>query len=390
MPIGIEQLSSVIADVYAAASHGEGFEPVARSIRKLLNGSSSMLFTPQSGPGEGGFGFVDHFDAQLSQRYRDELRLQAPWELAAERKRLLRPRSTFTDEDLVSERELRRQAFFHEAHVPLDVGRVCCTVVAGDNDPSLPRTYLSIYRGIGARPFGMEESRAINLIGPHLHRSLQLASRLGFAEVSASAAQNVLDALNCGVVLLDAAQRIVFMSGLANSLCRDGTVLLAKRHATGGCILTARLAAEQVHLQKVVEAAMHAAAGVVVERRVADAGPTVIRGPGGQAIAVTASPLPRALGGAMEGTPRVLVLLDDPFSKREATREALLLQLFALTPAECRVALALLAGMKPKVIARSHVVSENTVRTQIRCLYEKTGTRGVGPLTLMLSRVLTV
>lgn len=389
MPISIERVSTVIADIYAAPSHGEGFEPVTRSIRKLLNGSSSMLFTPQNGPAEGGFGFVDHFDTQLSQRYRDELRLQSPWELAAERKRLLSPRSTFTDEDLVSERELRRQAFFHEAHVPLDVGRVCCTVIAGDSDPSLPLTYLSVYRGIGARPFGSEESRAIRLLGPHLLRSLRLASRLRFAEINAAAAQNVLDALSCGVVLLDAGQRIVFMSSMASSLCRDGTVLLAKRRPSGGCVLTARLAGEQVRLQRVVEAALLSAAGVVSERCVTDAGPTVVRGPDGRAIAVTASPLPLALGGAIEGAPRVLVLLDDPFSKREATREALLLQLFGLTPAECRVALALLAGMKPKAIAQSHAVSENTVRTQIRCLYEKTGTRGIGQLTLMLSRVLT-
>jgi DNA-binding CsgD family transcriptional regulator len=49
--------------------------------------------------------------------------------------------------------------------------------------------------------------------------------------------------------------------------------------------------------------------------------------------------------------------------------------LYRLTPAEVRVALLLVEGMAPKEIAVSNQVTINTVRTQIKSLLNKTGTR---------------
>jgi DNA-binding CsgD family transcriptional regulator len=65
----------------------------------------------------------------------------------------------------------------------------------------------------------------------------------------------------------------------------------------------------------------------------------------------------------------------------------MLIALFRLTPAECRVAGALLAGESPKAIADRFAITENTVRTQIRSLYDKTNTRGIAALIGLFSRL---
>lgn len=49
--------------------------------------------------------------------------------------------------------------------------------------------------------------------------------------------------------------------------------------------------------------------------------------------------------------------------------------LFDLTPAESRVAVALVSGMKLKGIAKAHRTSIETVRSQLKAVYGKTGTR---------------
>jgi DNA-binding CsgD family transcriptional regulator len=80
------------------------------------------------------------------------------------------------------------------------------------------------------------------------------------------------------------------------------------------------------------------------------------------------------------------VLIEDPAQKRSSA-ERLFITIFRFTRAECRVAEALLAGEPPKTIANRFADSENTVRTQIRALYDKTGTRGMAALIALLSRL---
>ena len=53
--------------------------------------------------------------------------------------------------------------------------------------------------------------------------------------------------------------------------------------------------------------------------------------------------------------------------------DALLRMLYGLTPAECRVALLLSDGRTPRRIAELVGVTGNTLRSQIKSIYSKTG-----------------
>lgn len=58
---------------------------------------------------------------------------------------------------------------------------------------------------------------------------------------------------------------------------------------------------------------------------------------------------------------------------------------FGMTASEVRVAIGLLGGESPEEIAAAHQVSISTVRTQIRCLLEKSGSSTVRALLLTLA-----
>ena len=77
-----------------------------------------------------------------------------------------------------------------------------------------------------------------------------------------------------------------------------------------------------------------------------------------------------------------VVLITDPAAHLQP---AGLRRIWGLTTAEARVAAALSAGLMPAEIAVRHGVSEATVRTQMRAIFDKTGTRRQGELIRMLA-----
>jgi DNA-binding CsgD family transcriptional regulator len=90
-----------------------------------------------------------------------------------------------------------------------------------------------------------------------------------------------------------------------------------------------------------------------------------------------------ALVGAWQ---RPLVLISDP-ERRTPLSADLLAQLFRFTAAESRLAMALLAGAEPAEYATANGVSLATVRTQLRALLAKTGTRRQAELVRLLGGV---
>jgi DNA-binding CsgD family transcriptional regulator len=78
-----------------------------------------------------------------------------------------------------------------------------------------------------------------------------------------------------------------------------------------------------------------------------------------------------------------IVFITDPLQQPRLTRDALRAR-FGLTPAECRVALLLGDGYAPRKIANMIGVTDNTVRSQIKSIFSKTGVKRQGDLIRLL------
>jgi len=73
----------------------------------------------------------------------------------------------------------------------------------------------------------------------------------------------------------------------------------------------------------------------------------------------------------------------DPL-RRERPAQQVLRALYGLTPAECRVALLLGDGHAPRKIVNMVGVTDNTVRSQIKSIFSKTGVKRQGELIRLL------
>ena len=78
-----------------------------------------------------------------------------------------------------------------------------------------------------------------------------------------------------------------------------------------------------------------------------------------------------------------VAFVSDPLRQHRPSQE-ILRALYGLTPAECRVALLLGDGHAPRKIANMVGVTDNTVRSQIKSIFSKTGVRRQGELIRLL------
>jgi DNA-binding CsgD family transcriptional regulator len=106
---------------------------------------------------------------------------------------------------------------------------------------------------------------------------------------------------------------------------------------------------------------------------------------GEQPRQVFVTPLPAASPFTQDWqTPLALVLVMEAGKNVSALQ--LLGKLYDLSPAELRVAAALLAGKSPEEYALEADVTINTVRTQLKNLFQKTGTHRQSELVAVLSK----
>jgi DNA-binding CsgD family transcriptional regulator len=229
--------------------------------------------------------------------------------------------------------------------------------------------FVGLSRAIGQQPFGHAEQLAAQRFSGHLQRALRLQKHTQSLQTKAELGARAIDALALSMLIVDgkgvilhlniSAERLLNQraSGLA---CNKGC-LYATEHS---CKLTALLA----------EATGYPAV----------AGAMSLGGEEARQVFVT--PLPAASPFSRDWQrPLALVFLID--SDKYQSAEQLMVALYDLSPAEMRVATALLNGKSPKEYANDAGVTMNAVRSQIQNLLSKTGACRQSELEDLLSGI---
>jgi DNA-binding CsgD family transcriptional regulator/PAS domain-containing protein len=288
-------------------------------------------------------------------------------------------------EKRVPDSEYVRSTFYNEFGRERGMRYVIGTVVPLGEAGLMP---LACHRPDGATPFGEAERWIMTRAAPHLSRALQLRHRL--RAIAGTASHAALDAMPLGVIVVDAAMRVVVANAMAETMTAiPGAALRLQRArlvAGGGDAgvrtMTAALhAAEATRLEDLV----HAVAG----RGEAGGAMRLTAGDGLPSLAIMVSSLPKRLAGvAGDGrlAGQALLLLRDLRDSGPALpRAALLQELFGLTRAEAEVARALAGGHGTPVVAAQRGLKDTTVRSQARAILAKTGAANLRELERLLA-----
>ncbi|WP_034293230.1 helix-turn-helix transcriptional regulator [Herbaspirillum sp. RV1423] len=268
------------------------------------------------------------------------------------------------DERFVRKSEIYNDFLFKYGGRHMVVGRI--------GERTTQSEAIAFLRPLGAREYAETEYEFLRSLSPHLIRSAALRARMQTLERQQSASESVVAHLPYGTAWVNAAGRIV-------SLNQQATETLAV--ADGLSVRNDKLAAcEPADAEKLQRALRMA---TTQEPRQGQWFAVARRK---QTVPLLVSVIPATIPAALDplcGGPFALLILQDMMRQRIA-RAVQLQIIYRLTPAETRLAEALLENETVESYALKNDVSRNTVRTHLASLFAKTGARRQAELIRIL------
>ncbi len=359
--------ADLIAGFYEAAFDGTRFPAVLRDFGAFVDGIGAVLMLwDKQAQRPALLATAGHTGADAPEAYRRHYGALDPFRPVIAGL----PTDTWTTSTAhFDDRFVAHDVFFNEYLLPRGIRYMASArVVAG------PRfdAFLGVHRAPRQTPFSSDEVARLGHVGRHLGRAVRAFLELSDARLAHQAATAVANHSATPALLVDAGARVLFANPAAEALLARAPSLGTR----GGSVVAARDADDR-RLQRLIDTAVTAGAG----------GEMLIRQDAAQSIGVLvipAGPLPTLYD--LAPVPAALVLLDDWARRATPSTYGLGLR-FGLTDSEAALARGLIDGKRLSEIAAARHVSVETVRTQLRSLFRKTGaTRQADLLRILLAR----
>lgn len=279
-------------------------------------------------------------------------------------------------QDVLAPGEFERTEYYNDFWRPNgDLFHTCGTLVRLDNgfaNVGFPRS-----RGRGV--YDTSDIAFLDLLSPHIATALRMHHRLGRERFASASALAALDRMEDAIILVDDRGCIVHANPSAEAELKSGQRLSVRN---------GRLMAGRQTAQSDLDHALHSAAAL--SRFATTQEPmNVATREGDSALRASISfyPLPNRQGNSLNlGQAGVLVMLCEARNAQVASA-SLLRALYGLTPMEANIAQGLSLGHGLEEVAASMGIGLGTVRTHLKHVFVKTGTRRQSQLVSLLNRV---
>lgn len=232
--------------------------------------------------------------------------------------------------------------------------------------------FLNIHRPRRSGPFDEREAALLRSLLPHLQQALEVHQQWRALRQQARNRALALDAVAQPCLTLDARGRVLWANRAAEALLERGD---------GLCLRAGLLISPELEQQHALHAALRRCLGGPGEPPAGGVRLHLTRR-AGPPLRLSLLRVPPA-DGEQPTAQEVLCVLDDP-GGQQLPPAGLLEARYGLTPAECRVALAVAQGQGAEDIAAQGQVSVGTVRNQLKQVLSKTGTHRQAALVRLL------
>jgi DNA-binding CsgD family transcriptional regulator len=262
-------------------------------------------------------------------------------------------------EEVMLRAEIVRTDFFRGYFQPRGMEVTAGAIVLAEDSNV---TFLTVQRPFAVGDYSRRELDNFAALIPYVRRAAQMQHRLAAAEAGRTAAAGAFDRLRDGVVMVDAACRILFANRSADEILAEADGL--RRDADR---IAAVRPAETDALRRLI-------AGKGGELPGSGGRCRITRRDGRAALSVLVAPVRTEVAWITARPPAAILFITDP-DRQQRLRIDLLGDRFQLTPAEQRVLEEIASGSSVEAAAERLGIRLPTVRTHIHRIFEKTGTR---------------
>lgn len=369
-------LDEIIDLIYLGVSDDGELMQVLGRIRSDFGAVAAALISHDFRSRKGGRALEVGLDSRLRQPYTDYYAARNPWLGYAP---VYETGRVHIGHSIIPGWELVRTEFYCDYLRPQDCYHRLCGVPLRLGQETI---FLSIMRAPGQQEFDARDLADLQRLLPHLGRALHLRHHLLRRCALHGAVRDLLDALPVAVWIVDRDGRLVTVNAAADALLAAGVGLLL----VGGRLAAAGVSDGAALRREVHAAAAAPSAGGGVAGRVA-----LQREPGRQPLLLHVAPLgSRAeAGGQLAQPERLVAIISVGLGADEGEAVADLAAIFGLTQAESRLCRHLLSGADLAAAAARLGVSRNTVRTQLRQVFAKTGAHSQAALMRLIGGAAT-
>jgi DNA-binding CsgD family transcriptional regulator len=368
-------LRSLVYRIHRATEDEAGWSDVLELLRVRLRARSASLGVHDfaSGTGQTLFG-VPSDDGLADDSARFAVR--NPWFLSSLE---YVPGRVMFGEELIGHRELKRTDFYRCVLRPHGLMHRLCGVATRQGEVAY---FVAVLRGEEQEPFAAREAATLKALLAHVSLSLSNRWRYREADDLAKAMMRVVDHAAHATILVTRDGEIVYRSLGAEKLEGSGTGLVIRDK-----ILLASAPGDARALREAIEAVTRAdatlgdaaACRVLAVRAQASPRPTIVTvRPGGEVFLAPHGKLLRLAALTVKGA----------HAEHDAQTCAFARQ-FELTPAQAKVSALVFAGHSLSSVAHTLCVSDNTVRSHLKQVYQKTNTHAQMELVHLHAQVCT-
>ena len=276
-------------------------------------------------------------------------------------------------DELCTVDEMKTTAFYQDILLKADI-RLWCAVATVHGEGIIEN--ISFYHRWKDEAPGADYLKLAQAITPHLNNALRIRARLAHLEGFARDLYAALDQADTGIVLLDEHGCCAFVNRAGKQLLDQQDGLLFSKN---------RLLASHPQECSVLEELLRRAVAGIKRKKDIGGGTLRITRQHGRSLHIRIAPFPseHSPGGSRFAA---IALIGDPERAQRLPFETMR-SVYGLTPAEAKLALLLLEGKSISEAAHENEVTKDTVRSQVKSIFLKTGTRRQGELIGLLASI---
>ena len=345
-------------------------------LRHLFRGRVAVLACHDLAAGRGEWLFESPVNPLERQAYAVEYSVRNPWFASSLE---YRPGRVMTGDDLIDAEALRRTDFYRRHLKRLGLYHRLCGVVLRREDLVY---YAEVFRGRNQPPFDADDRALFGSILRHLTISLGNHQRLLSEHGENCALRSVLDRLDAAAFVVDEEGWIL----LANARSAEFLESFEGIEIRGGRLAAVSRAENRALLEAIAAAAESGVSAADPEAKI------VTLSCPSEPYPAMVSVIPASDGriaALNEHQPAALLIAKDPNHPNSSFDCCAFTSIFKLTPVQGQLAGLILSGHSLSGASRKLRISENTTRSHLKQVYQKTNTHSQIELVHLHARICT-